>query len=230
MPTQFVITLPLKKYLDPIIKKFESIDKVKREDAREYIQKFSNRYSYITQLVRINDKDLFEEYLLISHLNRVLPNRENEGVDIDDKIQLEYASLIETFNGAILLDEKPPIQTISNNIKPTKRERKYDTLENIINKVNDLFEGDLTENDRVIIEGIYKMFLQSKDIVKYKKLAKDNNLEMFVKSLFPDKFKAIVTECFINNNESFQKLFNDPEFYEKVKNAMANELYKILRQ
>ena len=201
-----------------------------KEIAREYLRKFSNTYSYITQLVRINDKELFEEYLLVSHLNKVLPERENEGVDIDDKIKLEYASLIETFNGAILLDEKPPIQTINNNIKVTNKENKYDTLESIINKVNDQFGSNFTENDRVIIEGIYKMFINDKEVVKYRKYAKDNSPEMFVKSLFPEKFKEIVTECFINNNESFQKLFNDPEFYEKVKNVMANELYKTLRK
>ena len=220
----------LKNYLNEVIKRFTELDNKNKEIAREYLRKFSNTYSYITQLVRINDKELFEEYLLVSHLNKVLPERENEGVDIDDKIKLEYASLIETFNGAILLDEKPPIQTINNNIKVTNKENKYDTLESIINKVNDQFGSNFTENDRVIIEGIYKMFINDKEVVKYRKYAKDNSPEMFVKSLFPEKFKEIVTECFINNNESFQKLFNDPEFYEKVKNVMANELYKTLRK
>ena len=49
-------------------------------------------------------------------------------------------------------------------------------------------------------------------------------------SLFPDKFKEIVTQCFLDNNESFQKLFNDPEFYQKVQDVMAKELYKTLRK
>jgi len=53
---------------------------------------------------------------------------------------------------------------------------------------------------------------------------------MFVKSLFPDKFKEIVTQCFIDNNESFEKLFSDPDFYQKVQEAMAQELYKALRK
>ena len=53
---------------------------------------------------------------------------------------------------------------------------------------------------------------------------------MFVKSLFPEKFKAIATKCFLENNDSFQKLFSDPDFYQKVMEAMANELYKTLRR
>ena len=52
---------------------------------------------------------------------------------------------------------------------------------------------------------------------------------MFVRSLFPDKFKDIVTSV-LENNDSFQKLFNDPDFYQKVQDAMAAELYKALRK
>lgn len=53
---------------------------------------------------------------------------------------------------------------------------------------------------------------------------------MFVQSLFPDKFKSIVTQCFMENKISFDKLFSDPDFYQKVQEAMANELYKALRK
>ena len=53
---------------------------------------------------------------------------------------------------------------------------------------------------------------------------------MFVKSLFPDRFKEIVTQCFLENNDSFQKLFNDPDFYQKFQDEMAKEIYKSLRK
>ena len=104
------------------------------------------------------------------------------------------------------------------------------TLQSIIDKVNERFNGDFTEGDRVIIEGIYQMFMQDTEVKKFKKYAKDNSPEMFVQSLFPDKFKDIVTQCFMQNTDSFQKLFNDPDFYQKVMEAMAAELYKSLRK
>ena len=100
----------------------------------------------------------------------------------------------------------------------------------IIDKVIERFEGNFTDADRVIIEGIYQMFMKDSDVKKFKKYAKDNSTEMFVESLFPDKFKDIVTQCFLDNNEAFQKLFNDPDFYQKVQDEMAKELYKSLRK
>jgi len=52
---------------------------------------------------------------------------------------------------------------------------------------------------------------------------------MFIKSLFPQKFLEIVTKCYLENNDSFQKLCNDTEFYKHVMEQMAKEFYKSLR-
>lgn len=215
----------------PVITRYQQLTEEERYVARDYVRKFNGAYSYITQLVRLHDKDLFNEYQYTLHLARLLPPAgENEIVDVEDKIKLEYASLTETFKGAIVLDEKPTILTPTSGMTPKVPNKKKDTLQSIIDKVNERFNGNFTDSDRVIIEGIYQMFMKDADVKKFKKYAKDNSTEMFVQSLFPDKFKDIVTQCFLDNNDSFSKLFNDPDFYQKVQDAMAAELYKALRK
>lgn len=184
----------------------------------------------MTQLVRLHDKDLFKEYQYVKYLIKLIPRSFVDLIDVDDKIKLEYASLVETFKGAIVLDEKPPVLTPSSAFVPNKPDKKKDTLQGIIDKVNERFQGNFTNSDRVIIEGIYQMFMRDDDVKKFKRYAKDNSIEMFVKSLFPDKFKEIVSQCFRNNSDSFEKLFNDTDFYAKVQNVMASELYKTLRK
>ena len=136
----------------------------------------------------------------------------------------------ETFRGAIVLDEKPPAFVPGGSTAPKAPNKKKDTLQSIIDKVNERFSGNFTDADRVIIEGIYQMFMKDSEVKKFRKYAKDNSTEMFVRSLFPDKFRDIVTQCFLDNNDSFAKLFNDPDFYQKVQEAMAQELYKALRK
>ena len=215
----------------PVITRYQQLTEEERYAARDYVRKFNGAYSYITQLVRLHDKDLFNEYQYTLHLARLLPPAgENEIVDVEDKIKLEYASLTETFKGAIVLDEKPTILTPTSGMTPKVPNKKKDTLQSIIDKVNERFNGNFTDSDRVIIEGIYQMFMNDADVKKFKKYAKDNSTEMFVQSLFPDKFKDIVTQCFLDNNDSFAKLFNDPDFYNKVQESMAAELYKALRK
>lgn len=214
----------------PVIERYKGLTEDERYTVRDYIRKFNGTYSYVTQLVRLHDKDLFQEFQYTSHLVRLLPRPGVEIIDIDDKIKLEYASLKETFSGAIMLEEKPPMVGIDVSLKPKVPNKKKDTLQSIIDKVNERFDGNFTDSDRVIIEGIYQMFMKDTEVKKFRRYAKDNSTEMFVQSLFPDKFKQIVTQCFQDNSDSFQKLFTDPEFYAQVQDAMAKELYRSLRK
>ena len=214
----------------PVVTRYSELLEEQRFTYRDYLRGFNNTYSYVTQIVRLHDKELFKEFLYTSHLVRILPPEHTEIPYVDDMIKMEYASLTETFSGAITLDEKPPVLMPRPGTGGEKAPKKYDTLESIIQKVNDRFAGDFTESDKVIIRGIYDMFMKDEDVEKYKKYAQDNNPEMFEKSLFPDKFKDLVTQCYLDNMETFKKIFEDPDFYAKVEAAMSSELYKALRK
>ena len=165
----------------------------------------------------------------MSNLLPLLPVDAHFQPDILDKIKLEYTSLKESFAGAILLDRKDTHQVPSSEKSKPKISKK-DTLQNIIDKVNERFDDDFNESDRVIIENIYQMFMSDKEVKKFRRYARDTTPEMFVTSLFPDKFKEIATQCYLENADSYKKLFSDTEFYQKVMEAMARELYKSLRK
>lgn len=216
--------------LKPIVDRYIDLTEDERYAVRDYIRKFNRAYGFVTQLIKLHDKDLFNEFLFTSHLIKFLPTKKIEIIDIENKISLEYASLTKSFEGAIILDETPVDFVPKNNLKPKKPSEKKDTLQNIIDRINSAYSGVFSDGDRVIVESILQMFMQDADIKKFKKKAKDNSVEMFVQSLFPDKFQEIVTQCYLNNNESFQKLFTDTEFYSQVMNAMAKEVYKNLRK
>lgn len=133
----------------PVIQRYKDLDEDDREASRDYIRRFNRIYSYVTQLVRLHDPELFHEYQYTTHLIKLLP-RPNviDFVDVDDKIRLEYASLTETFAGAIILDEKPPIFVPGGSAAPKKNSKKKDTLQSIIDKVNERFSGNFTDADR----------------------------------------------------------------------------------
>lgn len=220
----------LTSLFSPVVERYKNLNDDEQDTVREYIRRFNGSYSYVTQLVRLHDKELFDEFQFTTNLIRLLPRTKVEIIDIDDKIKLEYAKLTETFSGQISLNEKPPVIIPTGTIKSRVLNKKQDTLQNIIEKINERFEDKFTEADRVVIEDIYDRFMKGTDVKKFRKFAQDNSLEMFVKSMFPEKFKDIVFQCFLDNNEAYEKLFKDQDFYKKVQEEMAKELYKSLRK
>jgi type I restriction enzyme, R subunit len=175
------------------------------------------------------DKELHEEYIFTSYLIKFIPKNKSDQVSIEDKIKLEYYKLEETFKGEIVLKKgsdhvlKNP-EKIDTWIKPPEEE---DTLENIIQRVNERFEGKFTESDRVIVERIYKRAV--KDNEKLRKFARNNDEEIFNKSIFPDVFEKVAQELYIEQMNAYSKLFEDRSFYNAVLDAVAKEAYKELR-
>ena len=46
----------LSSMLKPVVDRYNELDEDDRFNAREYIKKFNNAYSFVTQLVRLNDE------------------------------------------------------------------------------------------------------------------------------------------------------------------------------
>ncbi|MBR1677432.1 MAG: type I restriction endonuclease subunit R [Clostridia bacterium] len=219
----------LSSLLKPVVDGYMELEKDKQFTYRKLIKKFNKAYSFIAQLVRIHDEELFKEYLFTCHLISYLPFDKVDRYLLDDKIRLEFESLKESFRGAIHLEKYGEFKPGNSTDVPAPKKKK-DTLERIIEKVNDKYSGDFTDSDRVIISGILNMFMNDTEVKKYQRYALSNNPEMFVNSLFPEKFMEIVAKCFLENNDTFRKLYEDSDFKEKVMQAMGKELYKELRK
>lgn len=218
-------------HLIPIIKRYEELDEETQYKFRVTVRNFNKWYSYITQLVRMFDKELHEEYIFTSYLIKFIPKNSAEKINIEDKVKLEYYKLEETFKGTITLESNSPENVLKNSdnvdtgIKPPDDQ---DLLENIIQRVNKRFEGKFTEADRVIVEGIYKKTVKGNE--KLRRFARNNDEEMFNKSIFPDVFEKVAQELYMEQMNAYSKLFEDRSFYNAVMEAVAKEVYKELRR
>ena len=107
--------------------------------------------------------------------------------------------------------------------------KKKDTLKNIIDKVNERFGGIFDQQDRAAITTIYQMVMQSPNWKNYQQYAKNNKVDMFVRSQFPDIFKLMTTKYYLNNKGARSKLYRDNAFYNNVRDIMAEEVYWALQ-
>lgn len=217
--------------LTPIVNKYQELDEDKRFDYKKNIRNFNKWYSYITQITRMFDKDLQKEFNFTQYLEKMLPPvSDNKSIDLEDKLKLEFYKLEETFKGDISLNPTTEVQTLKNPKTLNtagKGADEDDLLENIISKINERFKGIFTEGDRVIVETIYNKCVKNNK--KLKMQAKKNDEEVFNNSIFPEVFKEIAQDCYIDQMQAFSKLFENKAFYNSVMESIAREAYKELR-
>jgi type I restriction enzyme R subunit len=215
--------------MKPAVDNYTDLDDDKRLLARDTMMKFIRSYGFVTQLVRINDEDLFKDYLYISHLIRLLPKTQYPVFDLTGKVSLEYAKLKETFKGAIELEKEGGEVVPGKGAKPTKKSNKTDTLERIVEKVNEKYQDDFSAADKVALDSVFQM-LMGDPVVKKKltEYAKTNDAQMFIKSIFPKEFERVLVECYTKNDDAFQRLLGNDQFQKAVMDIMAKELYKTL--
>lgn len=60
---------------------------------------------------------------------------------------------------------------------------------------------------------------------KLKDYAKNNDINIFIKSIFPGEFQRVLLECFKKNDEAFNRLLSNDAFQNAVMSIMA-KLYK----
>lgn len=213
----------------PILNDYLRLDDDSQFKFKKVVKNFVKWYAYIVQIVRLFDRDLQQEYNFLSYMNKVLPSKSAESVDLDDKIRLEYYKLDKTFDGSIVL-ETPEDYVVIENPKTVDvdkgRDPKDELLETIINHINDRYSGVFTEGDKVIVETLANKVLMKEK--KLKRYAKNNNPEIF-NSKFDEVFADIAHECYAESMDSFKKLFEDKEFYNTILSQIAIEAYRGFR-
>ena len=209
----------------PVLDDFEQLEEEDRFKVRFLVRAFVRFYAYMAQIARTFDKNLFKTYVFCEYLFKLLPKTPHEKVDLNGKLALEHHrfTIEETRN--IVLNPTPEDKTIKGEKGGTgsKQDEKRDLLDNIIEKINLMYQGQFTEADRVIVESIYdRMKAEGKSLAKQ---AKNNDVNMFANNIFPKKFDKVAQKCYTEQMDAFARLFEDEQFYKKVMEEMGRAMY-----
>ncbi len=213
-----------------IIERYKELDDTVQYEFRTLLRGFKEKYNYISQLIRLFDKDLLEESIFVTYLINLLPIPGVDYVDIEDKIRMEYYKLTQDDFGSIDLSSSDQSQyKQQEKINPTvKAPEENDSLTAIIEKINSQFPDTFTEDDRVILEMLVNHVVNN-PTEKQRSLAKGNDFPMFKNSLFPKEFEDRVVELSNSANEVFVKLFQDENLFKLLQSIVAGEAYKYWR-
>lgn len=201
------------------------LDQQQRYQFRRNVRCFVKWYNYITQIIRMFDKELHKEYIFCSYLAHLLPPEDSdEDWDLNNKVTLEYYKLEETFKGAIELDKDTGGQYEAAKMKKTgSMEEQKSPFDAVIEKFNENYAGNISEGDKILVEILMKKMESDSDL---RKSAKQDGEQIFTNSIFSKAYDKATMDSFKESKETFGALFSDPKKYEALKMAMAEILFR----
>lgn len=209
----------------PIANRYNNeLDQQQRYEFRRQIRSFVKWYNYITQIVRMFDKELHKEYVFCSYLAHLLPGDAVEVWDLGNKVALEYYKLEETFTGSIALEKDVAGQYEPATMKKgSAQQEKKSQLEEVIEKFNEHYAGEITDGDR-ILAGILMDKMSKDDVLR--KSAQQDGEQIFTNSVFSKAYDKTAMDSYKESREVFGALFSDPKKYAALKNALAEIMYR----
>lgn len=216
----------------PVAHAYNDLSEQQRYQFRRKIRCFVKWYNYITQIIRLFDDELHDEYVFCSYLMHLLPAEKVDKWDIGNKVRLEYYKLQHTFTGSISkdLDKNLGGQYEPAKVKSSgKMEEKKEPLDVVLQRINEALAGDFTEGDKVIMRNLWEKLSKDKGLSKS---AKQDGAQMFQNNIFPKKFEEVAMESYIESQETYESLFSDidKKKYTLFMSMLASGLYDMFTQ
>lgn len=212
----------------PIQQKYNTLNQEQRYQFRRTCRSFVKWYGYITQITRMFDKPLHNEYIFCSYLAKIIPADPSAPFDLGDRVKLEYYNLEKTYDGSVdLVKEEKGVYEPAKIKKPVKMCETLSTLEQVIKKINEQYRGTFTEGDKVVLTALHQKLKSNETLIKS---AKNKSLKMFENDIFPNHFDNAAYEAYEESTETYAKLFEDTEKYRAIMNALAQKIFEEARQ
>ena len=208
--------------LKPVTERYNRKTNDERYQFRRLLRSFIKWYGYISQVCRMFDKEMQKEYVFCAYLLRLLPTEPTTMLDLEGALKLEFYKLEKTFKGIVTLKDESGVYEPAGGKGQTSPEAK-EPPEEVIARINQLFNGSLTDADRVML---YALHDRLKDDKKLRKIAKSADPKVFAESIFPKTFDAVAQDSYVEQTEAFTSLFENKSKYQAVMSALAEILYR----
>ena len=203
------------------------------EDAfytiRGQIKQFVRFYNYLAQVERTYNRDLYRTYIYCELLLKLLPKKQHDPIDLNKQLMLVNSRIEAGETQSIHLDKNAGGLAATKPGAGSGPDDKRDLLSNIIDKVNMMFRGPFTKEDRVLVESIYDKLNQPKVRKKLTKQARNNDPKQFAESIFPEVFAEAAQECYGDQMEAFRRLFQNHDLYNSIMSQMGEMMYASFR-
>ena len=212
--------------LKPAVARYNDLGEDARYQVRRKVRSFCKWYAYITQVVRMFDRDLHKEYVYLSYLRHLLKAEKIPVEAVDDKVEMRYYKLKREFEGSISLEPGGGVLDPGGAGGDAVPDKKRDPLQVLVDKFNEQWAGNFTEGDRVVIDTLWKRIAENPRVAE---TIRRDGRQVFESSVLPKVFGEEARRAYVENTESFTSLFEDREKYRAMMSAIGQLLVEKFR-
>lgn len=211
-------------YVDPASDRFKILTEELQDEFKKGMTSFVRLYSFLSQIMPFQDVDLEKLYSYGRLLLNKLPSSDyTERLKLDNEVALEYYRLQKIGERDLVLQvqsEHSLDPTTEAGINRPKEEK--DKLSNILNVLNDKYNTEFTDADRLYFEQLEQALYENDNL---KQRAQNNPIENF-KYAFEEVFIQTLIDRMDANQEIFDKIMENSEFKKDIKDWLNKKIYQ----
>ena len=204
-------------------------DEGKQEEFRQLLRSYTRFYSFVAQVIHLEDTGLEKLYSYGAWLSRLLPNRDvPSDIEItDDMLLLQAFKIVQKEEGTASLSpgEMEPLKAISEfGAKPYSEDEKKE-LSEIVKAFNDRHGTEFTEADMIRFEQVNREVLDE-DMTEMLR----NNPPDVVYAAFRDAFFQGAIRMFQRDNDMRNIVLTDAEARDKATRHFFSRALREVRE
>lgn len=217
----------MESYVDNTVERINDFSREEKIEYRSLLKKFINLYNLIIQIVPFVDTELHRFSIYLRYVIKKIDIETTGGVDITDKVILQYYKLENKGKETIYLEDE---ESIGVNIRVsgggTVKEEETDLLSNIINRLNDKFGTNFSESEKLAVEQIRNNLKNDEDL---KLKAMVNSYEVFKHAFEPTFTDRVIAE-YNKNTDFYGRILQDESFRNNLMEMLMFDIYTSFRE
>ena len=221
----------LSPILTPALERYEILEDKKKDEFKTLLHAFNRTYAFIIQVTRMFDKDIQKLYIFTKYLAKLLPKNNEEKVNLDDELLLEYYKLQKTSEGKITLENSEGIIPPVKDGGVVSKNKEKDSLSEIIDKFNKKFGTEFSKLDKVMSD-FKEDIMKDEQISNAGKKGDKTAFNTLYEKKFTDIAMTRYDESMKESKETddfFKGLFENADKFKFFKELLLTEVYKELR-
>ncbi len=205
--------------------RFTDLDEAEQEEFRTWLKRFVARYGFISQVLPMSDTTMEKRYAYCRFLERRLPSEPSGSMDLGDQVEMTHLRVKMTGEHDLSLEKGGGVLRSFGEGGPGGYEDMLAPLSELIDRLNERFGADLSEADRLHLEGIGADMAADPEVQQQAAANTEENFGIE----FDKRFTHAVAARMSQAEELTIRILDKPEFRAEVVEALMPRVYERAR-